>query len=93
VLDSSGIVPEDPLSLELALWFHDAIYDTRARDNEARSADWPSDALVCLGSIRVDRIVRLILVTQHDEIAADRDKPLLALLTAACVADPRGEDS
>jgi len=56
-----------PAEVELALWFHDAIYDTHRSDNEALSAALARDAALGLG-VSLDsaqRISDLILCTRH----------------------------
>lgn len=52
-------------AVELALWFHDVIYDPRARDNEARSAELAGTELTERGADRelVEQVVALINLT------------------------------
>lgn len=53
--------------LAFALWFHDAIYDTHASDNEAASAYYAQGALQPLGvpAERIRRVANLIDATRH----------------------------
>lgn len=52
--------------LALALWFHDAIYDVKAPDNEEKSAAWAmqSLALLDLSAEHLDTVRHLILSTK-----------------------------
>ena len=65
--------------VELALWFHDAFYDTLRKDNEKRSAEWARESALASGlsSEQANRVYALILVTMHDAIAAGRDAAVL----------------
>ena len=56
-----------PAEVNVGLWFHDAIYDTRRHDNEEQSADWARNAARELGASAeiAQRIHELIMVTRH----------------------------
>ncbi|WP_222846704.1 HD domain-containing protein [Chitinolyticbacter meiyuanensis] len=69
----------EPAEVEIALWFHDAVYDVKASDNEARSADWAALELTA-ASVQPSRIARvreLILTTRHDAVPQGEDARLL----------------
>jgi len=59
--------------VEAALWFHDAVYDPRATDNEERSAAWAAEGLSATG-ISPDvagRIAGLVRLTAGHGPASD----------------------
>lgn len=70
---------QQPGEVEIALWFHDAIYDPRGKDNEARSADWACQALALAGADEAvqQRVRALIMATCHDAVPTDDDARLL----------------
>ncbi len=65
--------------LEFALWFHDAIYDTHAKDNEERSASLSGAVLADggLGARFIAKVENLILATKHAEVPNDADARLM----------------
>ena len=65
---------ERPADVELALWFHDAIYDARREDNEARSAAW---AKASVGGDSGERIAALIIATAHEALPQSSDAKLI----------------
>ncbi len=67
----------DPGTLELAIWFHDAIYETKAGDSEAQSAAWMRSELGLLPRETLDRIEQLIMVTEHEAAPINLDQELL----------------
>lgn len=63
-----------PSEIEVALWFHDAIYDTRRSDNEERSAAWAREYLRAEGADAavIRNVVAMILATKtHATSASD----------------------
>lgn len=72
----------EPLRLRLAAFFHDFIYRTWRKDNEARSADAAGIALAQLGAPEAlaDRVRRLILWTAGHAPLAEADQDDLLFL-------------
>ena len=70
---------EHAAEVELALWFHDAIYNTHEKDNEKRSADWARESVLKSGvnSEKATRIYELIMATMHDAVPVGRDAEVL----------------
>ncbi|MEP6686737.1 MAG: N-methyl-D-aspartate receptor NMDAR2C subunit [Gemmatimonadales bacterium] len=72
-LDQAPTGGGDRDRVEAALWFHDAVYDPRAADNEARSAEWARTAFAALGIAPsvADDVARLVFLTRHTDPAPD----------------------
>ena len=79
-----------PCEVEVALWFHDAIYDVRRSDNEERSADWASAAVAAAGvaAAIVERIRSLVLATKHTGSPGSDDERLLVDIDLAILGAP-----
>jgi predicted metal-dependent HD superfamily phosphohydrolase len=74
MLDAIGLLAEsgiefDREAVELAAWFHDAIYEVGRDDNEDRSAELARE-LLASSPIR-DEVARLVLLTKTHEVADD----------------------
>ncbi|MCB0989458.1 MAG: hypothetical protein KDB16_00645 [Acidimicrobiales bacterium] len=62
--------PAVKVSLELAVWYHDAVYDAQSTDNEARSADLARQSLGGLvPEATVEQVARLVLLTAGHSVA------------------------
>jgi predicted metal-dependent HD superfamily phosphohydrolase len=65
--------------IEIALWFHDAIYDVARDDNERLSAQWAKRAALEAGAGHAiaHRLHELVMVTKHDALATTHDEQIL----------------
>ena len=74
----------DPRAVQLAVWFHDVVYDPRAKDNEKRSADRVPEWLTPLKipSAVMIRVAELVRATAHLSAEAGSDPDTIALLDA-----------
>lgn len=91
LLEPALDLAQRPGEVELALWFHDAVYDPQGKGNEARSADWAVEALAQAGADAAvqQRVRALIMATCHDAEPVDADARLLVDIDLAILgADP-----
>lgn len=70
---------ERPAEVELAIWFHDAIYDTHSNSNEERSAELARDIALAqnMDPISASRIYDLIMNTRHTRAPVEGDARLI----------------
>ena len=82
--------------VELAIWFHDAIYKPLVGGNERKSAEWATSFLSANGATgdEVARVHRLILVTEHNAPTQTRDESILVDIDLSILgADPKTYDA
>lgn len=80
-LDRSALQLEHPHEVELALWFHDAVYNPLSKNNELESAHWAASFLSenNVPNDANERVQALIMATVHDAPALSKDASLLIL--------------
>ncbi|MBB4867321.1 putative metal-dependent HD superfamily phosphohydrolase [Pseudomonas nitritireducens] len=86
-LDRLRDLARHPAQVELALWLHDVIYDTRRQDNEAASAQLAREWLADAGLDRHgDALQALILATCHQAGGLAEDAALVADIDLSILA-------
>lgn len=88
--DSLRPLAENPHAVELAIWFHDAVYDSRAKDNEEQSAQLAAASLAKMGLAgELPRAVQaLILLTRHDRAPATADERIIIDVDLSILGQP-----
>jgi predicted metal-dependent HD superfamily phosphohydrolase len=77
--DAARPLARKPAAVEFALWFHDAVYDPKAGDNEEKSA---ALARECLDGAGADPdlagdVARLVMATKSHQTDGDADAALV----------------
>lgn len=81
---------QHPAEVELALWFHDAVYALQRQDNEQQSALWAQrEILAGGGSPEVaDRVFALVMATRHAVLPESADERLLVDIDLSILGAP-----
>ncbi|MEN9361434.1 MAG: hypothetical protein RL095_2969 [Verrucomicrobiota bacterium] len=80
------VAPQAREEVLLALWFHDAVYDPRAKGNEEASAAWAERVLRPIDAAAAKRVAELVLATRHEALPADPEAALLVDVDLAILA-------
>ncbi len=90
-LDSARSLAISPDTVETAIWFHDAIYDPRAKDNEEQSATLAETTLTTagVGPAIISQVRSLILITKHAAPPQQPDEILLVDIDLAILGQGR----
>ncbi|HEY7044500.1 MAG TPA: metal-dependent phosphohydrolase [Nocardioidaceae bacterium] len=92
-VDAMAAEADDIDAVRLAAWFHDAVYDVRAGDNEQRSAELAESVLPAydVDEHTVAEVVRLVRLTEsHDPEPGDNNGSVLCDADLAILASDEG---
>jgi predicted metal-dependent HD superfamily phosphohydrolase len=85
--DLAAALMNEPDAVEMALWFHDAVYDFGAPDNEQKSAElFTQLAERQFSSAFVDKVDALILLTRHQQAPTDWDQRFMVDIDLSSLA-------
>jgi predicted metal-dependent HD superfamily phosphohydrolase len=88
-----NLAPCEPVAVELALWFHDAVYDPKLPDNEEKSAALAAECLAETSvSVAVrDTVPRLVRATKQHRASGDPDAEVVINIDLSVLgqAEPR----
>lgn len=78
-LENAKGLAEDYEAIEIAIWFHDAIYKIFSSSNESDSANWAAKFLKenNASDDLIKKIHKLIMATLHNATSIDNDEQLL----------------
>ena len=83
----------EPVAVEAAIWFHDAVYDSKAGDNEEKSASMGDEILAGMGvPAKLRATVRkLIIHTKHTAVPRTKDGKIIVDIDLAILgSSPSG---
>jgi predicted metal-dependent HD superfamily phosphohydrolase len=88
--DLARHLAQRPVEVEVALWFHDAIYRTWRKDNELRSADWAARFLRECGAAAAvaERVHGLVMATAHLAGELNGDAALVVDIDLSILGQP-----
>lgn len=88
--DAVHELAEHPAEVELALWFHDAIYKPMSSTNELDSANWCAKFLAenDISAEIIQRIHKLIMATCHSAELVGNDERLVVDIDLAILGAP-----
>jgi predicted metal-dependent HD superfamily phosphohydrolase len=87
-LDFARSTAREADEVELALWYHDAVYNPYSSNNEERGADWACEFLN-RHSASADRVARIrshILATRHAVVPTSPDSQLVVDIDLSILA-------
>lgn len=89
-LEAALPLAQHPAEVEVALWFHDAVYDLQRSDNEQKSADWARETLqaAALPPALCQRVHALVMATRHSAAPEGADAQLLVDIDLGILAAP-----